>query len=778
MLSSPRRTLLTRRTLSALARFARPTLAPLLGAPLMLACGGSPAAMPASSLVPSATIPPLPAAILALPITIQTSAVVAAIEKTLPRADSLDRARCLALGGVVCHQYVYRRDTLQLRVVGDRVDMLARLHYRGRVALPTGGSVGSCGFAPEPMPRAELRFTTSLYWRTDWRLATRGTQLSTLLPDPCEVTLLRLDATPLMKRIADWQLARAATQVDSAFPALADLRAAADSLWRQLQTPMPVDSAGTSWLLMSPESVGLAAVDGRGTSIRTGVTLVARPRIVSGPRPRVALRPLPRLVLAPPASGLRVPVEIELPFAEIGKRAAEVLAAETAGQPLRVTRVDVGGAGDSATVRLDLVGRMNGALTLVGRPRYDTTSRTLVLDDLHYTVASRDALTRVKATLGAPLIRRAIDQATGGGRPRARTAARLGASAADAADEPRPRARRRRRRGRADAARDRPVHDADGVRRARAARGRRGALGAAAARASAQVGRVGRRHLPGARSVPAPGPAGRPDPAPTDARSPAHRLRPRPAAGSAPRRPVVGARGGARVLPRALVLAGLALPGARASAQLVPMPRTLAPVGASRAVLPGEECATVAPIPRIGTRAIVAPTARRRAPRVAARAAGRVAPTPTRKSAPRLAPKIAPKVAPKVASRRPARMAATRARANAVRPRLRPKVAAVAGGSCVAAWRPTVAAVPSVVELPTPRVPAMHQRLLTVGLLADADSDAVAVPWLRLGARGVGAATGAAGVIAGRRRDGRRGGRRRRTPRPAARRRDSRPVRR
>ena len=386
-----------------------------LGLPLVAGCGGRVAVATSVPQAPAA-LPPLEAAVIALPITIQTSAVVNAIERVLPRADSLDRARCLTLGGVVCHEYAYHRDTLRLQVTGDRVEVLARLRYRGRVALPTGGSMGSCGFAPEPMPRAELRFSTSLYWRADWRLGTRSTQLSSALLDPCAVTLLRVDATPLMQRIVSWQLGRAVQQADSAFPATADLRLAADSLWRQLQAPLAVDSAGTMWLLMSPERVALAPIDGRGGAIRTAMTLVARPRIVTGARPQVTVRPLPALALGRAGTGLRVPVQIELPFAEIGRLAAETLARETAGQALRVTNVDVRGEGDSALVRLVLAGRMNGALTLVGRPRYDEAARTLVMDDLHYTVESRDRMTRLKATLGAPLVRRAIDAATGGGR--------------------------------------------------------------------------------------------------------------------------------------------------------------------------------------------------------------------------------------------------------------------------------------------------------------------------------------------------------------------------
>jgi hypothetical protein len=391
-----------------------PTPARWLGALAVAACGGA-TPPPVPSITPTALAPAEPA-VLALPITIPTSAVQAQLERALPRADSLDRARCLALGGAVCHQYVFRRDTLALQVAGDRVDVLARLRYRGRVSLPNGGSVGSCGYAPEPMPRAELRFSTSLFWTTAWRLASRNTALTTTLPDPCQVTLLRIDATPLMRRIADGQLAQVAQQVDSALPTLADLRRPADSLWRAMQEPMPLDSAGLVWLVMQPETVGLASLDGRGSTIRTGLTLIARPRVVTGPKPAVAVRPLPPLSIAPPASGLRVPVQVEMPFAEVSRRATELLAAETARQPLQVTRVDVSGAGDSAVVRLTLAGRMNGSLSLAGRPRFEPTTRTLVVDDLHYSIESRDWMSRMKATLGAPLIKRAIEQSTNRGR--------------------------------------------------------------------------------------------------------------------------------------------------------------------------------------------------------------------------------------------------------------------------------------------------------------------------------------------------------------------------
>jgi hypothetical protein len=183
-----------------------------------------------------------------------------------------------------------------------------------------------------------------------------------------------------------------------------------------MQQPVALDAAGSVWLLLSPETVSLVPVTARGNAVTAGVALTARPRIVTGARPAVRVRPLPALTLARPAAGLRVPVDVQIPFADISRRATALLAAETAGKDLVIRSARVHAAGDSAVVQLDLSGTLDATLSLVGRPRYDERTRALVVDDLRYTVASRNLLSRVKATLGAPLVKRAIDEATGRGR--------------------------------------------------------------------------------------------------------------------------------------------------------------------------------------------------------------------------------------------------------------------------------------------------------------------------------------------------------------------------
>ncbi|HEY4218329.1 MAG TPA: DUF4403 family protein [Gemmatimonadaceae bacterium] len=371
---------------------------------------------PATNAGAVAPVPPIERATIVLPVTISMSTLLTRLDSVFPPSDSLDRAKCSAIGGLVCHQYVYRRDTLDVKMLGDRLTLFTRLHFRGRVALPGVGGIASCGYAPEEMRRAELRFATNLYWRADWRLASRATVLAPNILDPCQVTLLKVDATPLMKRVIDGQLANFKQQFDSIVPAVADLRPAADSMWRVMQRPFAVDSASTIWFNMSPDAASLAPLSGTGDAVNTAIVLTAHPRVMVGARPVIDVRPLPSLTLSSATSGIHVPIEVELPFDELSKRATAALAGEVAGKGITVNDIAVWGVGDSVVVKVNITGRMSGAVYLMGRVAYDTASRAVLISDLQYTIDSDSKMSSIKATLGAPRIHRALAAATGHGR--------------------------------------------------------------------------------------------------------------------------------------------------------------------------------------------------------------------------------------------------------------------------------------------------------------------------------------------------------------------------
>jgi hypothetical protein len=392
--------------------------------PLVLLAGCSSNPAPETAAAPPVSVPTAPVVNVANPaiavvpvrVTFVLRALVPSLDSLFPSRDSLAAARCANAVGLVCHQYVYRREPLRLRGEGNRLAIETDLAYRARLGVAGGARVASCGYAPQAMRRASLRMTTALYWRRDWRIGAQDTKLAATLRDPCVVTVLGVDATPTLQSVVDRQLAAFAAQADSTIPQVGDFRPLADSLWQSFLEPTPLDSTGSLWLLLDPEGVRVTPFEGAGVNLTTTLVLYARPRVVAGARPVVRRKPLPALALGQAPPEFRVPVSVELPFAELARRATELLAEETARQSVKVDSVFVRGAGDSVFVDLAVSGALRGRLSLTSRMRWDAALRELRLDDLDWTLRSRGTLARAKGTLAAPLVGRAIRRATSGGR--------------------------------------------------------------------------------------------------------------------------------------------------------------------------------------------------------------------------------------------------------------------------------------------------------------------------------------------------------------------------
>jgi hypothetical protein len=337
------------------------------------------------------------------------------MDSLFPVRDSLAEATCVSVARLVCHQYVYQRDPLAISALGGRFTIATTMRYRARVGVP-GAPVASCGFGAEGPRRAALSLATDLYWRRDWKIGARQTALSARLLDPCAITALNVDARPALQRMIDKQLRDFSAQVDTALPTAADLRPLADSIWKSFLEPSPLDTLNTLWMVLDPEAIRVVPLTGVGPSFRTAIVVYARPRVIAGARPPNLSKPLPVLSLGENPGGFVVPVSVELPFEEVNRRATELLIAETANTSERVDSVHVEASGDSIRIVLDVSGSLTGKLTLNSRLRWDPAARELRMDDLEWNLASRGFMSRMKATLGAPLIGRAIRKATLGGR--------------------------------------------------------------------------------------------------------------------------------------------------------------------------------------------------------------------------------------------------------------------------------------------------------------------------------------------------------------------------
>ncbi len=390
---------------------------PPAGAP---AAGGPPAAPSAAggaaSGLASVGLAPAGLAVVPVHVTYVLRSLRPSLDSLFPARDSLSQSACNTARGLICHQYVYRRDSLVMRATGNQLSIETQLGFRAQLGAVGVNRLASCGYAPESMRRAQLSMQTALYWRRDWRIGARDSRLRATLLDQCLVSIFGVNATRTLQDVLNRQLSDFAADADTAIPAVANLKPLADSLWRSFVEPTMLDSAGTLWLLLEPEAVRVAPLTGSGPSFATAIVLYARPRVVSGARPTPRARPLPALTMGDAPRGFDMPVSVELPFDEVERRAEALLKADPATGGVRVDSVHVRGTGDSVQIGLDVSGSIRGRLSMVSRLRWDDVQRELRLDDFTWSLESQGMLSRVKATLAAPLIGRAIRRATMGGR--------------------------------------------------------------------------------------------------------------------------------------------------------------------------------------------------------------------------------------------------------------------------------------------------------------------------------------------------------------------------
>ena len=326
---------------------------------------------------------------IAMPIRTTLAPLIPLVEAQVPKSI----ARTISETGFTV-VYDIDRDPIQLSMQGEMLRARTVVHY-GAQACPNFRRIPclSCGM-DEPKRDAIIVIHSKFSWDRDWRLRSASTAEEAEFPNRCRVTMLKLDITEhYIAPIVNDQLRSVARTVDRHTPELANLQPVARDVWNTLQ--LPYEIAPRTFLLFDPIDVALGGVRGNALEVTSTLTMRARTRIVVGDKPAVALKPLPPLMFGESAGGLRIPFDLEVPYAEASRLATEQFGhreytlksgrlklEEIAISPGKSGRVAV-----SATIDYD--GKYSGPIVLEGTPQYDQATRSVSIPDLDYSLESR-----------------------------------------------------------------------------------------------------------------------------------------------------------------------------------------------------------------------------------------------------------------------------------------------------------------------------------------------------------------------------------------------------
>jgi hypothetical protein len=414
----------TRRRLSAAAL--RVGVSGLALAFTATACGRDAPRAPATATVGARsdatasqdTIPELAPSIVELPVLYDLDPAVSALERAVPRTvGNLDERRQIPGHPKLTYAFVADRSPFDVAVRGTTVTVSAVVTYRARgwYKPPIGPSLGgSCGISGEA-PRLRITLRSSINLQPDWSVRAR-TQVPEVVAatdeqrDKCRLTMLKLDVTERVVEAVRKQLEGKAALLDDRVRQM-NVRQRVDRWWALLGRPIRVGN--DAWLELRPEGVQLGVVRGADRTLVAPLALSARPRIVTGPRPDSSTTALPDLIKGTPdAGGLHLLLDASLGYDAASRGLSKALVGkrfEGAGNAVSVRDVRVF-SGDQGRVALavGLTGDVDARIVLVGRPAYDSVSRTLTVPDLDFAVADASVIVRGADQLGHNVLRDAL----------------------------------------------------------------------------------------------------------------------------------------------------------------------------------------------------------------------------------------------------------------------------------------------------------------------------------------------------------------------------------
>ena len=349
-------------------------------------------------------LPNLPPSFIAAPIRVDLEPLLAAAERNTPRVPP-GVETWINLPGTALTSPAYRfnlyRDPLAFALDGQRLLMHTTVYYWMEVGLRMKGwikGMGSCGRSPEAFRRARLGLAVEVGISPDWNLELKILPEDPQRLDDCQITFLGYDISGKVLAGMKDALGKATLGLEQQLKATTLLRQRAEAIW--LQAQQPVDVGSGLHLLLNPERVRLSPWSSQGNQLVITPEIQVRPTLTLGPCPKVVATPLPPLDLTPSPilPGFQMRVQAELGFEEATAQLAQQVVGkrfETPKGTFEIRKLTLGARDGLILMEVTLKGRVDGKVSLVGRPVFDEKTGQLQLADLDYTLESKSWITQL-----------------------------------------------------------------------------------------------------------------------------------------------------------------------------------------------------------------------------------------------------------------------------------------------------------------------------------------------------------------------------------------------
>jgi hypothetical protein len=303
---------------------------------------------------------------------------------------------------------VWKREPITVQVLEESFHITVPL----RIWAKGGLQLGKLGINISEFKETEfalnVHFVSKIAIDRNWQVSTQTSAngFDWVSKPVLKIGFLELPLASIADRIIDKQQDRLAQQIDQQVAQKLDIKKQVVQGWQLLQQPILLSRPYDIWLRIIPSELLMTPIRGQGKQARALLGVKAYTETSIGQKPEIAVNP----VIPPLTIVDEIPDEVSIGLVgEVSHAyATKVLQDNFLNKHftlnegkyhITLTSIELYGSGENLVIKAGIAGSVEGIVYLKGKPYFDTTSQSVVLQNLDYDLDTKNKLIKTASWL-------------------------------------------------------------------------------------------------------------------------------------------------------------------------------------------------------------------------------------------------------------------------------------------------------------------------------------------------------------------------------------------
>lgn len=188
--------------------------------------------------------------------------------------------------------------------------------------------------------------------------------------------------------------------------------------WKMMFEPIELSPEYQTWLMVKPSDIGMTPVVVENDRIQSTIIVASKPELLFGlapmPSPLKALPPFAYRYLGDDnKEGFQIYVEATMDYHEAESLTKQSLLGERfeyGKRYVQIEDIELYGQGNKLVIDLKMSGTYTGSIYLTGQPKYNERKNRIEIDDLQYTLDTKNFLFKSAAWIAKSTIKKKLQE--------------------------------------------------------------------------------------------------------------------------------------------------------------------------------------------------------------------------------------------------------------------------------------------------------------------------------------------------------------------------------